>query len=219
MFKNLKSRKMIMLSNILIIFAVILIFIGISTYLDKGKPKDNNNSNNSDNSNAPRNTEYELKDNELVFNDYVYKLPEGWYINGEVPNVLNVYFSDTVDGVNTNIGAYISVEEIAATGSTKEDLFSGITFFENSIKKGPKSSYLGEGKLNYIKNTPIVVFDYGKDESSKLLLAYMPAYEGYFYDIQFYANRVIDGKEERYFDYDNLYIIATMLNAGVKVNV
>ena len=158
----------------------------------------------------------DLKENELIFQDYIYKLPEGWKSNDKDSSTLNINTSGVINGVSFHKGANIYIEKISSTGKSKEELFNDITFFEKSLHKNWESNVIGEGQIIQVGDTSIFTFPCEFGDSSKVLLAYMPAYGGYFYDIQFYSNMIIDGKEEMVFNYQDLSIVADFLNSRVK---
>ncbi len=64
---------------------------------------------------------------------------------------------------------------------------------------------------------PLFIFPYNHEKNGELLLAYMLVYDEYYYEIQFYSNKTIDGKDERYLNYDYLFKIANSLNKRVKI--
>ena len=209
------------ISILLILLATFLIIYGL-TYVFKDTPKEDKNNNSNDNNNKQstnNKVKYKVKENEVLFGEYVYTLPEGWSLNeNSNKNVINIFTNTTVDGVTTNIGAIVSVEEIAKTGHTREEIFKDAKFFKSNFDKSGSSDVYGDGFVTPFGDSNVIVFPYINDKTTKLLLAYMPAYEGYFYDIQFFSNKLVDGKTETFYNFDDLDIIFNFLNTRKKVS-
>ena len=161
-----------------------------------------------------------LKDNELLYADYIYTLPDGWSKNDQYTNALNVIFNTTEEGVESFNGGIINIKKINSTGKDKDFLFKDTSFFQESLTSGNAYLNVGEGMKIEHNNTPIIVFpcEYTNGNNSKVLLAFMPENDEYFYNIQFYSNRVVDNVDELYFNYEGLNQFIEFLSTGVKVS-
>ena len=209
----MKSRKNIIISTALILIALILILFGMTSFF-KDQPKKEN-----EKPASQKNKKISLEDNEILFGDYIYTLPSGWKLNdASKNNVLKIYYNTIIEGVTTNIGAIISLEEIAKTGHTKEEIFKDSSFFKSCLSKAESSDEVSEGATVKFNNENVFVFPYNNDGKTKLLLAYMPAYEGFFYDIQFFSNKVVVDHTETYYNYDDIDIVFNFLNSRKKAS-
>ena len=207
-----KSGKTSIISIILIVVAMILMCYAIASYFVKDEPKDDGNPD--DTTDVEENRSKAV---EVTYDGYIYKLPTGWRLNEEnSESMLKIFCMTSDDGNLVNMGAYITLQNISSTNKTKEELFKDATFFEASLKKRDSANIVGNPTITTINAVPLIIFPYEHANNGKLLLAYMPAYDDYFYDIQFYSNKVIDGKEERYYNENDLSVIAEMLNSRVK---
>ena len=209
--KRTRKIKKVKKSNsiIILILLVLLLVLLIGGYILLNK----NNSNKSD-----KNEVINLKENELLYDGYIYTLPEGWKKNEYYTTALNVIFNTSEDGVDSYSGGIINITTIASTGKTKKELFYDTAFFEESLKESKTGLDVGEGTLIVRDDTPVVIFpcEYVNGNNSKVLLAFMPEDDEYFYNIQFYSNRVVDYKDELYFNYEGLYSFVDFLNTRVK---
>ena len=206
----LKARKNIIIPITLVLIAVVIILFGINLFL-KEQPKKEN-----EKPIDPNDNKVNLENNEIQYGDYIYTLPSGWRINeSRENNVLKLFLNTVVEGVTTNMGAIISTEKIASTKHTKEEIFKDATFFRKSIGKN-NSDVMGDGFVTPFGDNNVIVFPYINDGKTKLLLAYMPAYDGYFYDIQFFSNKVVDDHTETFYNFDDLDIIFNFLNSRKK---
>ena len=205
-----KSRRNIIISITLIIIAIIFILYGSTAFFKKEQP--NKEKEKEKPPTADINKKVTLEENEIQYGEYIYTLPDGWKLNDSSSNkVLKIFNNTVVDGVTTNMGAYISTEKIASTKHTKEEIFKDATFFRDNLKKN-NSDIMGDGFVVTIDKNNAIVFPYINDKKTKLLLAYMPAYEGYFYDIQFFSNKVVGDHTETFYNFDDLDIIFNFLN-------
>ena len=171
------------------------------------------------NNNPKKEDKFVLKDNQLLYKGYIYNLPNGWTKDDNYTKALNIVFNSSHDDVISYNGGVINYNSISSTGFDADYLFKDISFFENSLKNGRNSYIVGEGKLINHGGKPVVIFPCGyvNSDTSKVLIVYMPADDKYYYDINFYSNRVIDNKDEMYFNYDDLYAFLDFLNSKEKL--
>ena len=212
-----KNINLIVIIAFIIIALLVLLLVITSTL---GKESKNKNGNNNSELKDEEEEDFEEVINEFVYDGYVYTLPNDWNYNEEYEydDVLNINYTTTVDGVPTNVGALISIEDISDTGHSKDEIFKNVSFFEKSLKKGDKANVVGEGKYSLVgDDTPAVIFPYyNAKESTNLLLAYMPAYDNFFYDIQFFTIKLIDSKQETVINYEDLQTLLEILNDKEK---
>ncbi len=195
------SHRMILIAIILVLLVALLIFGFIS--MSNFKPNNNNKT--------------KLKDNELIFKDYIYTLPEGWQKNKEFSDeALNIMLLGLDDHISYQLGAIIDVQKIADIGYTGDDIFQDITFFENSLKNSKNFSEVGEGYISQYGDTSMIIIPCVYANSSKLLMLYVPAYEGYFYYVKYYYNETVNGVDEQRYNYDYLFYIVDFLNSRRK---
>lgn len=220
MDNNLKKQNFsTIISIVMIIIAVILICYGIVSYLGKLKqePNDNNNSKPEDNTPAKK---IVLKDNEFLFNNYIYIFRDGWKKSDDSSsNLLKLSFDGVVDEIPTKMEAYISTQKISSTGHSKDELFSDPSYFEDILNKNNPSGVLGSHMSTTVGDeVPLIIFPYNDPDYGEILVGYISTYEGYYYEIKFNYIKTIDGSEVKYLSYDDLFKIANMVNSGVKAN-
>lgn len=213
MDSNNKKIPNMIIPIIMIIVSLFLIFGGLISYLIKEKPAEKNISNNIDNTKINN-----LKDNEMIYDGYIYTLPDEWLRNEDFSDQLNTFYNSFRNGVSIDKGAVVIVKNLSSEDYKINDVFKDINYFKELLESSDYASGLGEGKLLNLESNTVVVFPYDNNESMKFLMAYMPAYDDSYYMIQLFASKKIDENEEMYLDYDDLNIIVKMLNSRTKTN-
>ena len=201
-----KNKKLIKETNvfpILLVIIIILLSYGYILYQYK---------------NGDKTEKIDLKDNEILYKDYIYTLPEGWEKNEDYPKALNVTFKTTQDGIDSYSGGVVYYKKIASTGHDLEYVFKDPSFIKENLTEGSPYIDLGEGIKTEHNGNPVIIFpaEYSNGNNSKVLLAFTPANEEYFYNIQFYSNKVVDNVDELYFNYDGLNSLLEFLSNGIS---
>ena len=202
--KNKKSKSNIKINSILVLLLVI-IMVGINVLIR------NNNSNDT--------VELYLEDNEILYENYIYKLPEGWRINNYYKDGLNVLFNTTIDDIPYYNGGIINIQKMTNM-KYGDSIFKDMSFFENALKKNHTELNIGEGKMYKRGKYDVIVFpcEYIGYEDTKFLFAFMQEDESSFYNIQFYTNKVVDNEDELCYNYEDLNSFIDFLNNKEKEN-
>ena len=200
---------------------IILIIIGISLIVASSIMIITKNNKMSED-NPPSDKPEKKKKETIVFDGWVFTLPEGWTKNDEKTDEsdgINILFNKTTSKVTSYNGAVFNIQKNASTGLKKEELFKDTSFFEEAIHFGYKDTVkVLNGKVITHKDKPVLVYEceYTERENSKSMFIYMPADDEYFYDIKFYSSKIVDDKEVMFYNYDDLLLFLDFLNTGKK---
>ena len=194
--KGKKSKNKI---NVILIFILVTVLIGINIFIR------NINSNDV--------VELYLEDNEVLYEKYIYTLPDGWRVDYNFKGGLNIIFNSTNDGIPYYNGGVVNVQKMTAM-KYGESVFNDMSFFENALKKNHTGLNIGEGRMFKNNQNDVIVFpcEYKEHGDIKFLFAFMKVDETDFYNIQFYSNVVIDNVDEMRFNYNDLYAFVDFLN-------
>ena len=114
------------------------------------------------------------------------------------------------------MGAIIDVKRISSNYK-KENIFQSIDFALDQLKNSKFKGKIGDGKVVDYDNSSVVLFPCEVGESSKVIFAFMSAYDDYYYMIQFYPKTKNDGGEEIIYDEEDLFIVVDFLKTGKKI--
>ena len=201
--KNSKRKKGNLKLNTILLILLVIIMVGINIFIRN------------DNSNEV--VELFLEDNEILYEKYIYTLPDGWTINNYYRDGLNILFDTTVDDIPYYNGGIINIQKMTNM-NYGESIFKDMSFFEDSLNKYHNELNVGEGQMFKSGKYDVIVFpcEYKDYTDTKFLFAFMQEDESYFYNILFYANKVVDDVDELCFNYDGLNSFLNFLNSKEK---
>ena len=208
-----KSLGISILSIIMIVVSLLFIVFGITSYLSNSKEKVKEKA--KDNPSVDKKDE-ESTGKKISYKGYVYTLPKGWERNEEYTKALNIFFKYYEDDHVNQMGSIIDIKKLSSSDVTIESIFKDLTYFENMLKNNNNFNNVGEGKLVTNEDTTAIFFPCEYGDSQKVIMVYMPAYDDYYYNVQFYYNKIIDDKPVSYHNLESAYIIVDFLNTGVK---
>ena len=159
-----------------------------------------------------------LKENEVVYKNYIYTLPNDWRVNSYKYG-LNILFNTTYGEKTYYNGGVINLQRVSSTGRKKEEIFKDISFFEDRLNTYHPDLRIGKGELLEYKNDIIIVFPCERIqlEGVKFLFVFMLEDDNHYYNIQFYSNRDInENEDELFYNYDDLNTFIDFLNTRVK---
>ena len=210
--KRIISIILISVGCLLIVTSLILSFSSKKNNNSNDKPKDNSNDKPNDKSDDKK------KENILENNGWVYILPEGWKDEGTDSNGRSVTFPNTVDGVTCYNGTHFNISSSKPMKTSMDELFSESSIFIKTIENSTFIKLVEDHKIIQHNNKPVMIFPFKfvDDESSLAFRVLTPADDEYYYDFQLYSNRIIDGQDEMFFNYDAVLLFVDFLNTGVK---
>ena len=196
----------------IILIALGILLIGISSVLLVTN-KNNNEPPKDDPSDKPK------KEDKVEISGWTFKLPEGWEKSETTSTGMNVVFETTdKEGVTIYNGTVFNIHKSSETGYKNEALFNDTSFFKESLTFANSVNFLEEGQCIERGGKPVVFYpcQYKNSETSKVIMAYMPAGEDTFFDIQFYSNKVIDDVDQQFINNEDFLLLIDFLNSGVQ---
>ncbi len=202
---NDSNRKIIMV--IILVLIIVLVISGYFSYKDYTTNKDKKD--------EPK-EDVVVEQNWVDFKDYSYLLPNGWN-KFEDDNNANSLIVNYVDSQEINqLSAVINIQKIAAIGYNGSNLFQDATFFEEKLRSSGNYTEVGTAQAKVYGATPIIIVPCDNGGSSKVLMLYLPAYDGNFYYVKLYATKKVDHKGESYYNYEEVNTIAEILISAKK---
>ena len=204
------------------IISIILISLGclliVTSLLLPSSSKKNNDSNNKSDNKKDNKKDDKKKENKLEKDGWEFILPEGWKDEGTDPTGRRVTFSSTDNGVTSYNGANFNISSSKPMNMSMDVLFSESSIFIKTIEGSNFIKIVGEHKIIQHNNKPVMLFPFKfvDDESSLAYRVLTPADDEYYYDFQLYSNRVIDDKDEMFFNEDAVLLFVDFLSTGVK---
>ena len=194
---NKNNSKMLL--YILVVISIVLIGYLIFKFIIFVADNDNNNSNNYNSSN---NNNVVNKVTKFQYKGYEYTLPAHCYYSEKKGNYIHIY---------NNVDVWSSAIKILDKNKLGEELFNDYDELESKLKISEKDTTIKNRRVMEFTDFEVVSFEEYHEEANNLI-AYMPAYDNYEYEI------FINDSDGKNLNYDALNVVIDMLQTGIKIS-